>query len=560
MPTSLSDDSSGSPFAIQPAVRDPYLFLFFRWKIIQHRFVYPPAVFFMLGNELCERFSFYGMRAILTLYLKFEHHFSNSTATLIYHLFSCIAYFTPLIGSLLADCWLGRFKVILFGSIIYVFGHALLSGGAVPFLSTGVRSTFDFSGLLVIALATGAIKPCVSAFAADQFREDQADLRAQFFSFFYFAINTGSLFAIFLTPILRGRVHCMGSKYCFPLAFGVPGVLMLIALLIFLAAVKLYKKPPPSKDNIGRQVASCVYTGASRSICGKNKKPVDHWLDRAAPEHSSQLIEECKRFLAVVLIFSPLPFFWALYDQQGSTWILQAQRLNGRLGFFTMLPDQVNALNPLLILIFVPIFEGLIYPAARKVVKVTPLRKISIGLLLAALSFAMAGILQLEVNKTMEPSPAEGRVFIQKVGNAPVSGFSSDTFGQINGGALSSEKTELDAGMYSADVNGNKVPINLTDPNAGYVVGFFENSNGSGDVKQFKYRNEKTENGATRIHVLVPEEDGGRIFACNNDGELDDHNSDAVADLKTGNYIDILPGLFCLNDFSIKFYKFRDVQ
>lgn len=79
-------------------------------------------------------------------------------------------------------------------------------------------------------------------------------------------------------------------------------------------------------------------------------------------------------------------------------------------------------------------------------------------------------------------------------------------------------------------------------------------------MKQFKYRNEKTENGATRIHVLVPEEDGGRIFACDNDGELDHHNSDAVADLKTGNYIDILPGPFCLNDFSIKFYKFRDVQ
>ncbi|KAK6048467.1 hypothetical protein COOONC_14027, partial [Cooperia oncophora] len=143
-----------------------------------------------------------------------------SFATLIYHAFTCLAYLSPLLGSLLADSYLGRFKVILYGSSVYVLGHILLSFGAVPTMGIGVRTLFDFGGLLVIALATGAIKPCVSAFAADQFSEEQQDLRAQFFSFFYFAINGGSLFAIILTPILRGRVSCLGSQYCFPLAFG----------------------------------------------------------------------------------------------------------------------------------------------------------------------------------------------------------------------------------------------------------------------------------------------------------------------------------------------------
>ncbi|VDM79492.1 unnamed protein product [Strongylus vulgaris] len=86
----------------------------------------------MLGNEFCERFSFYGMKAILTLYFIYEHGYTESFATLIYHAFTCLAYLAPLAGSVLADSYLGRFKVILYGSSIYVLGHVLLSFGAVP--------------------------------------------------------------------------------------------------------------------------------------------------------------------------------------------------------------------------------------------------------------------------------------------------------------------------------------------------------------------------------------------------------------------------------------------
>ncbi|EJW73902.1 hypothetical protein WUBG_15192 [Wuchereria bancrofti] len=180
---------------------------------------YPPGVFFMLGNEFCERFSFYGMRAVLILYLITEHHFSESKASLFYHSFIAFAYISPLLGSIAADNYFGRFRVILWMSAIYVIGHVLLSVGAIPELNQSFRLIFDFGGLAVIAFATGGIKPCVSAFAADQFEEKQVYERNQFFSFFYFAINAGSLLAILLTPILRGRVKCFGSEYCFPLAF-----------------------------------------------------------------------------------------------------------------------------------------------------------------------------------------------------------------------------------------------------------------------------------------------------------------------------------------------------
>lgn len=502
---------------------------------------YPPAVFLMLGNEFCERFSFYGMKAILTLYFIYEHRYTESFATFIYHAFTCLAYLSPLVGSLLADSYLGRFKVILYGSSIYVLGHVLLSFGAVPTMSLEVRSLFDFGGLFVIALATGAIKPCVSAFAADQFTEEQQDLRAQFFSFFYFAINGGSLFAIILTPILRGRVSCLGSQFCFPLAFGVPGVLMVVALLFFLSGWSLYKKYPPSRENIAGAVVRCLWTAGKRSLFGHStRKPVTHWLDRAAPEHSPEMIQAVRSFINVAVIFGPLVFFWALFDQQGSTWVLQARRLDGRIGWITVLPEQINILNPLIVLIMVPIFEGIIYPCARKLFHVTPLRKMAVGGLLTATAFIMAGLLQLEVNKTMESPPTPGRIFLQRIGNAShvhsfkLLGDSMTTIGDLPTG-----RTELDAGMYSIEAGDQVHTLNLTVPGKGYVVGLYDGNDTSSQVNTFMYATEKTDNGAARVYFMVPQGDAGRVYVVN-------HKNEVIAsqNLSTGNFIDIRPGFF----------------
>ena len=95
----------------------------------------------------------------------------------------------------------------------------------------GEISPFSLIGLVVIALGTGGIKPCVSAFGGDQFARPQQNKQLeQFFSIFYFAINAGSLISTFLTPILREDVECFGQSTCFPLAFGVPAILMVVAV------------------------------------------------------------------------------------------------------------------------------------------------------------------------------------------------------------------------------------------------------------------------------------------------------------------------------------------
>lgn len=515
------------------------------WESIRS---YPKGVFFMLSNEFCERFSFYGMRAILIIYLTTDHHLSENVAKEIYHSFVSLAYFSPLFGSILADNYFGRFHVILWVSLFYVFGHLLLSIGAIPFLDEIVKRTLDYSGLAVIAIATGGIKPCVSSFAADQFRDDQHRERTQFFSFFYFSINAGSLIAIAITPLLR-TVQCFDSEHCFPLAFGVPGVLMLFAFLTFLAGWRFYKISPASKGNIIWKVVKCIFYALRLKLKSKIRQSTDaiapaHWLDYALPKYDPHLIAGVKSLLAVVLLYIPVVFFWALFDQQGSTWVLQARRMDGRVGWFTILPDQMNVFNPLMILILVPLFEALIYPLCNRVFKVTPLRKMAVGGILAAVAFCLAGFLQIKVNDTMEPKPTHGHSFVYRLGNSNAEFLANNQSDVIlpNGNG----KYEIIAGNYTFiqkhNAANNDFTLTLaTSPPTSYVLGLFDLHDRL-EISKFPYTCEKTGGGKTRFYFLVlnsSDLNGMEAFALDDNGW-----KVANSTIKNGNVIDIQPGFF----------------
>lgn len=168
--------------------------------------------------------------AVLTLYLTNVLLYNDTDATVVYHAFSVFVYFFPICGAILSDSWLGKFRTIFYMSIIYAIGSALISITSVEELHIPQRE-FTMIGLLLVALGTGGIKPCVSAFGGDQFKMPQQAVQlAGFFSLFYFSINSGSLISTTITPILRENVHCFGSDSCFPLAFGVPSVLMALSI------------------------------------------------------------------------------------------------------------------------------------------------------------------------------------------------------------------------------------------------------------------------------------------------------------------------------------------
>uniref|UniRef100_A0A8C0E123 Solute carrier family 15 member 1 n=1 Tax=Balaenoptera musculus TaxID=9771 RepID=A0A8C0E123_BALMU len=180
-------------------------------------FGYPLSIFFIVINEFCERFSYYGMRAILILYFQRFLGWNDNVGTAIYHTFVALCYMTPVLGALIADSWLGKFKTIVSLSIVYTIGQVVIAVSSINDLTDfnhdgipdniSVHVALSMVGLALIALGTGGIKPCVSAFGGDQFEEGQEKQRNRFFSIFYLAINAGSLLSTIITPMLRGKKY-----------------------------------------------------------------------------------------------------------------------------------------------------------------------------------------------------------------------------------------------------------------------------------------------------------------------------------------------------------------
>ncbi|XP_015665621.1 solute carrier family 15 member 1 [Protobothrops mucrosquamatus] len=385
-------------------------------------FGYPLSIFFIVINEFCERFSYYGMRAVLVLYFKFFLHWDDNLSTAIYHTFVALCYLTPILGALIADSWLGKFKTIISLSIVYTVGQAVLSISSINDVMDGnhdgvpddinIPIAFSMIGLVLIALGTGGIKPCVAAFGGDQFEEDQEKQRSRFFSIFYLSINAGSLLSTIITPILRG-VECgvHDKQQCYPLAFGVPAALMAVALIVFIAGSTMYKKVKP-EGNIMVQVAKCISFAVRNRFKHRSKvfPKREHWLDWATEKYEKRLITEVKMVLKVLFLYIPLPMFWALFDQQGSRWTLQATTMDGNFGSIQIQPDQMQTVNPILIVIMVPIVDAVVYPLIKKCnLNFTPLRKMTVGMILAALAFVIAAVVQVGIDKTLPVFPSENQ-------------------------------------------------------------------------------------------------------------------------------------------------------
>lgn len=256
----------------------------------------------------------------------------------------------------------------------------------------------------MIAIGTGGIKPCVSAFGGDQFKlPEQMKQLAMFFSLFYFAINAGSLISTSITPILREDVHCFGQTDCFSLAFGVPAVLMVVSVLIFVCGKPLYAMKPPSGNmllGVGKVVIEAI--GNRSKTISKTKS---HWLDYAEEKYGAKMVSDTKALLRVLVLYLPLPLFWALFDQQGSRWTFQATRMVGDIGGFTIKPDQMQVINPLLILAFIPLFNYALYPLLEFVGIKRPLQKLTLGGLLAAAAFMISGFVELKLEDSYPVLP-----------------------------------------------------------------------------------------------------------------------------------------------------------
>lgn len=327
----------------------------------------PPGVPFIIGNEAAERFSFYGMRSILIVFMTQyivnsaggADHMGNAEARQNFALFVSAVYFLPVLGAILAEGFIGKYQTIFWLSIVYCFGHFAL---ALNDTRMGL-----LIGLGLISLGAGGIKPCVSANVGDQFGESNKHLLSKVFGWFYFSINAGSFISTILCPVLLHDPR-FGPRW----AFGIPGVAMVIATIFFWAGRKRFVHIPPAGLGFLKQMFSKEGLGA---------------LFR----------------LAVVYVF--VAVFWSLWDQSsGGSWTLQAQKMDLHWMGMNLLPSQVQTANPILILLFIPLVNYVIYPLCNRVFLLTPLRKIGIGLFLTAGSYVVIWYIQTMIDAGQKPS------------------------------------------------------------------------------------------------------------------------------------------------------------
>ena len=325
----------------------------------------PPGIPFIVGNEAAERFSFYGMKSILVVFM--TQHLLSSTGRPDFmtetesrewmHLFVASAYFFPVIGGIVADAFLGKYLTILLLSLVYCAGHLCLALMDMPqplLAATLEPRGWLLAGLALIAIGAGGIKPCVSAHVGDQFGQSNRHLLERVFGWFYFAINFGSFFSTLLTPWLLEH-HGAGW------AFGVPGILMAVATLVFWLGRHRFVHVPP--------------------------RGPDYFRETFGPEGLAAIARLVPLYLLVAV-------FWSLYDQTGGAWVQQAERMDRRFLGIDWLESQIQAINPLLVLLFIPLFGLVIYPAVGRVVAFTPLRRILAGFILTVAAFAISATAQ----------------------------------------------------------------------------------------------------------------------------------------------------------------------
>jgi POT family proton-dependent oligopeptide transporter len=330
----------------------------------------PPGIPYIVGNEAAERFSYYGMVAILMVFMT-KHmlnaegqpdYMSEPEAREMLHSFKFLNYFFPIIGALIADSILGKYRTIIFLSFGYCIGHLVLG---IDHTRWGLGL-----GLLLIAIGSGGIKPCVSAHVGDQFGPSNSHLIERVFGWFYFAINFGSMFSTLLTPWLLEDPR-FGPHW----AFGVPGVLMALATFVFWLGRNRFVHVPPGGMRFIREVFG--------------------------PEGRQTVMR-------LIGLFSFMVIFWALYDQTHGAWVLQADKMDRHivLGPIDMTPSaaQFQAINPVLVLLFIPLFSFLIYPAVSKYLfEFTPLRRVGVGLFMMVLAYCIPYWIERQIEVGLTP-------------------------------------------------------------------------------------------------------------------------------------------------------------
>lgn len=353
---------------------------------------WPPQIKYILGNEAAERFSFYGMRGILTLYMTGALLLSKDKATEVAHWFVFTVYFMPVVGAWVSDRFWGRYKTILWISLFYCGGHGVLAlSDFIPTIEGKIWCLY--AGLALISFGSGGIKPCVSAFMGDQFRPDQAHLLQKAYAAFYWSINFGSTASFLFIPWVR-------KEFGYSWAFGIPGLAMAFATFIFWRGTKHYVMVPPLSQTRSAGFLQVWWFALTH---GAQRQPGQSFWEPARSRFTPAEVDAAQSVGPILSIFALVPVFWALFDQTFSTWVLQGELMEPfAIGSYKIGPEEMLSANPIMVMIFLPILTLGIYPRIGK--WASPLRRMSLGMFLSGFSFVVVAWMQTRLDAGIQMS------------------------------------------------------------------------------------------------------------------------------------------------------------
>jgi len=404
-------------------------------------FGHPRGLSTLFFTEMWERFSYYGMRAFLILYMVHALGFDDKHAGSVYGTYTASAWAAAIVGGIIADRWLGQYRSVLYGGIIIALGHFTLAFHPLPFF---------YAGLSLIVIGTGLLKPNVSGIVGSLY-EPNDTRRDAGFSLFYMGINLGA----FIGPLIAGY---LAQKVDWHVGFACAGVGMTAGVVQYILG---RNRLQPAVERLERQRRESRATARERKLSVSSTGPTE-------PTFWGFTKVEWKRLAAMGVFFVFAAVFWGAYEQAGSTLNLFGDRYsNTTILGFTFPSSWFVSVQALFVIVLAPAFAWLWIKLGR-LEPSTP-TKFAIGLLFTGLSFLLLMIparhLQATPGIRVSPFWLIGCYFIQELGELSLSPVGLSVFTKLSPVKI----VGLMLGVwFLADSVGNKV--------AGYAAGFISSA------------------------------------------------------------------------------------
>ncbi|KAJ2720645.1 hypothetical protein GGI07_004490 [Coemansia sp. Benny D115] len=348
--------------------------------------------------ELCERFAYYGASLMFSIYLQKVLGRSKPQAVALNRINQFMSYATTILGAIIADQFLGKFKTILVFAVLYLIGLVLLSLSSADF---SVHGGFGLPGFCVavfafIGFGTGGIKSNVSSFMAEQIPtgfkptktpgvyEDSRLTLERGFRYFYWSINVGAF---------AGQLVCpqVAKNRSYALAYMIPAVMFAVGIFIFVLGSKHYVKKQP-EGTVLLKVWRCMRYARKN----KSENSQGHWLDASlgavGQPWDDEFVHGLRRSMRACKVFLFYPLYWALYNNMSDNFINQGLTMK-RPGWLSV--DQLNVVNSLVLIIAIPLFDNFVFPLLRRCgLRMGPIARITTGFGIVTLAFIYVTVLQ----------------------------------------------------------------------------------------------------------------------------------------------------------------------